>query len=685
MSEQDENTETTVEQQIKIFPRNLTARAAYVVPGNPVVSRTEDGVDNCFPGLEMDAKNIQKYFMPGLYFEVYGDDGAQLVSMTPKKLAQVYKDAGLTKKDIEAGLYLWAFKGRIESTQSSANPPVTKFNDTYNLGGLYCWRKINALYPGKLAIVVAKGVPKEDAPRWAKIDAQIQQHFDDGTNVIHRNKDGEFKYAIFVGSRAQYLNEQGVLDPDVYQPGELTRTLCTPWTYDFRDCQCFYWASNKPDVVSSEDAKYPYLNFQRKNWQVEPQTEDIANNYVGRRKRELDYSDLMTDWAQLRPVVNGRECGQGYVPPAGPTQSSVLDRQGIIDELTYLATVEHALAVQYLYAYYSIDAPYELPDDPSTDTLNIWNSAQVIFNIAVDEMRHFRWANQALKLLGAPITVDRATMLGRNLKVPFYLQSMNCEQLQWFIDVERPSKDTSAGLDGMYVGLLRSVKQVPDEEIDSTTKRLIVEIMKLIIDEGEDHYVRFSNAELNLSLYTIQTKGQTPPKPEVKGARDDYPNWLRRGAWFEDAANPNADIPIDTQVGNPKVETTGDAHILQLQSDAFYYGLLTTLTIAFALQDDKYSGAALRQAITMMFAMNKLNFDLANLEATPLFTLPPQFAADPTFQTTASAKLLLQSAKDKLTAAGVDLDIHIDAGPHQGTIQAVFDYFEKVCDYFDDK
>jgi hypothetical protein len=32
-----------------------------------------------------------------------------------------------------------------------------------------------------------------------------------------------------------------------------------------------------------------------------------------------------------------------------------------------------------------------------------------------------------------------------------------------------------------------------------------------------------------------------------------YPNWLRGGAWFEDATNPNADIPIDTQVGNPRL------------------------------------------------------------------------------------------------------------------------------------
>lgn len=617
----------------------------------------------------MDAKNIQKFFMPGLYFEVYRDDGTRLVSLQPPEQAQPWIKAGLKDKDIEQGLYLWAFKGRVNADQSSANPPLTTFNDTFGLGGLYGWRMINSLYPGKLAVVIAPGPPQQGSDKWQAIEAATQQHWDAQSNLVKRDRRGKLEYAILVGHRARYLNEQGVLDPDVYQPGELTRTLCTPWTYDFRDCQCFYWASNKPDVVSSEDSKYPYLNFQRKNWQVEPQTEDIGNNYVGRRKRELDYSDLMVDWEQLRPVVNGRECGQNYVPPPGPTEKGLFDRQQIIDELTYLASVEHALAIQYLYAFYSIETPFEKPDTNDQRTLNIWASAQVIFNIAVDEMRHFRWANQALKLLDAPITVDRATLLGRKLKVPFYLQSMTSEQLQWFIDVERPSRDTTAGLDGMYVGLLRSVKQLPDSEVDATTKQRLEEIIKLIIDEGEDHYQRFSSAEQNLSIYSIQTNE----------ARQDLPTWIRQGDWrTEGTADPA--IPIDTFYGIPKVASSEKGKILQLQSDAFYRGLLTTLTIAFALQDNSHSGAALRQAITMMFAMNQINFELADEGATPLFTLPDEFKAEPVEQSTASAKKLLQQAKDQFADSGVDISRSVGTGPHQGSVEKVLDYFDQACD-----
>ena len=35
----------------------------------------------------------------------------------------------------------------------------------------------------------------------------------------------------------------------MFLPGELTQSLCSPWTHDFRDCACYYWASNHPDIA----------------------------------------------------------------------------------------------------------------------------------------------------------------------------------------------------------------------------------------------------------------------------------------------------------------------------------------------------------------------------------------------------------------------------------------------------
>src|ERR1700722_15322816 len=52
----------------RIFPRNLTARAAIKIVGNPVTTRLESGVGNCFPGLEFDHRNLDRRFFPGLVF-----------------------------------------------------------------------------------------------------------------------------------------------------------------------------------------------------------------------------------------------------------------------------------------------------------------------------------------------------------------------------------------------------------------------------------------------------------------------------------------------------------------------------------------------------------------------------------------------------------------------------------------
>ncbi len=622
----------------KIFPRNLTARAAYIVPGNPASSRPEDGVDNSYPGLEMDARNLQKYFFPGLYFEVYRGDGARLTELTPVDRAQPWLDLGLKEQDLQENLYLWILQGKTAAEQDANQPPAINFVDTKGLGGLYAWRKINALFPGKIAVAIAPN-PPENGETLELVTAKLAEAWSQNESFIERNPDSKLKYAVLIAQRAAYLNQEGAIDPDVYQPGELTRTLCTPWTYDFRDCQCFYWASNKPDVSSGEDNKYPYLNFQRKNWQVEPQTEDIANSYEARREREIDYAEMMIDWEQLRPVVNGQECGQSYKPETSP-QGPILTLEEIKTELTYLATVEHSLAVQYLYAYYSVNTPYEEPNDPDLRSFRLWKGANEIFKIAIDEMRHLRWANQVLKLLGAPTIVKRAAKLGRRFEIPFYLQSLTNAQLQWFVDVERPSRSTIDGLDGMYVGIQTSLQQLPAGQLDPEVQRRAVEIIKLIIDEGEGHYVRFSTAQQNLGFYDNSGRGILP-------------QYIRSGNWVEPSP-PRLDVPGGRLYGAPQRESFGtEGATLQLQSDALYLVLIILLKIAFAMNDEGVSGASLRKAIACMFKMNDLNFQLATQEMTPLFTIPEWWESDPPVTSSDAAHILFEKAKQELISTGV--------------------------------
>src|SRR5271168_1098572 len=67
----------------KIFPRNLTARAATMIAGNPVTTRLESGVGNCFPGLEFDHRNLDRRFFPGLVFNFGGTLPVRLAAIEP--------------------------------------------------------------------------------------------------------------------------------------------------------------------------------------------------------------------------------------------------------------------------------------------------------------------------------------------------------------------------------------------------------------------------------------------------------------------------------------------------------------------------------------------------------------------------------------------------------------------------
>ena len=74
-----------------------------------------------------------------------------------------------------------------------------------------------------------------------------------------------------------------------------------------------------------------------------------------------------------------------------------------------------------------------------------------IFMIVIDEMRHFRWVNEALSLLGEPPSLGRADPIGRKQEEPFRLERLTPQQLQWFINIEEPSQAINEGIDGMYV------------------------------------------------------------------------------------------------------------------------------------------------------------------------------------------------------------------------------------------
>jgi hypothetical protein len=608
----------------KIFPRNLTANADYMIRGNPVNSRLEKGVSNCYPGLEFDHRNLENHFFPNLEFELHMDSGVPLLKIIPNQdlvLQRLSKIENLS-------FYLTGLIGNTEPEHRddeniSSSFPIVDLSRAYGKPfpqlftsgtGLEVWRRIHALLPGRVAILLTIRKTNLNTFRVFGYDdwrTRLVRGRSETRNVIYAIdpqgkivpvfgsetealKDDDIKAAILVANRSSYITDEGVIDPDSYPPGYLTKTLCSPWQYDFRDCGCFYWASNKPDLVSSSDGKSKYLNFTRKNNQE--LTDDIST-YLGWTRNEYNHSQIFKNWNNLPVVLNDREEGDQRI---SEEEDYNMSKNQIIELLRYLATVEHALCLEYLYAHYTLRAPMQLKGGESKDEKKIFAAANEIFRIAVDEMRHFRWVNEALNLLGErEPSLGRADIIGRptpskGLQECFKLMPLTPKQLQWFIDVEAPSQNITSDpdqIDGMYVRILGSIKYLEREV--SQPERLI-QLIKLIIDEGGDHFRRFSSVKNHLKDFLQQYT----TNPDV---------------YLRDLKDP---------------PEGSDEAKLQLLSDENYHLLLDSLELSFSL-GDRAGGKLREQSIRAMINLHEVNHNLANKYAQIKFTKHPTIQVHP--------------------------------------------------------
>jgi hypothetical protein len=214
----------------KIFPRNLTAQAAYLVPGNPAITRPEDAVANCFPGLEINVRNLDRRFFPGLVFD-FVENGARLMYV------DVYEDPDTRLDTPEAqNLYFLLSSDDMQSTLThgvwfldwieQAGKKISMHWKGQPVADTVSWRIVRSLQLGPVKICLRQRDP-DDTSKLLK---------DGGTVTLE-------------GWRRRFTDPETGVISSAYKPGELLQGLCSPWQHDFRDCSCFYWAANHPDIV----------------------------------------------------------------------------------------------------------------------------------------------------------------------------------------------------------------------------------------------------------------------------------------------------------------------------------------------------------------------------------------------------------------------------------------------------
>jgi hypothetical protein len=502
----------------KIFPLNLTAKAAVMVTGNPVTTRLEGGVGNCFPGLEFDHRNLDRRFFPGLIFEFGDMDGGQLVAvdtgdpdLAPSTFEGLPADAPPPAVQSALRDALNGDNGTALNQGTWVLDSVSQGGRTISLGtlaGIVVWRLVHSLEPGAVDIVLRQ-IP--DTTPSSTPSATPTATPSAAASATPSATPTTSPNITLNGWRRRFVSTRTGVISEAYEAGELTQSLCSPWMHDFRDCACTYWASNHPDIVLAEQvpgadpdpvwAETP-IDWLRSDRALE-RTAAAVGTEDGNRPAEMDHYEINARWQDLAIVLKGHEVSRSMTPDETDTANPFDTPDELAKELVKLCELEHAVTLEYLYAMYSVKDPAKAAGQDLKDALTFVRHEMLV--IAVSEMRHLRWANQLIwELDHARLTTQKfGPSLKRALKVPgknrlrkSELRPLTQKVLEDFIAVEKPS----GTLDGAYAQVLATLRS-------PKYPAALEQLAERILADGMEHFTRFREIQRVLKPFA---KGKSP-------------------------------------------------------------------------------------------------------------------------------------------------------------------------------
>jgi Ferritin-like len=457
----------------KLHPRNRTARLTQArAAGNPVTAELESGVGNCFPGLEFDVRNVDRRFFPFLVVDFVATQAGQVVELAEVDLARAQADA--------------APAALIEGLQRLATEP-----------GPWRLRRLAGDFAGfgPRDVLVTELGTRVDIPVDAWTAVRLLRPATEVTLELEREGAALVRVS---GVRASYLTDDGAFAA-MFEVGELTQSLCSPWTHDFRDCGCFYWSSNHPDLslpavpvgVPADDPDWGvrtlWLRADREG--DNPPAAAPPNPPDGpqfRRPAEMDYFEINQRWQDLDVVLDGRELRAPYDPTE--VLGVPLEPGELVPTLRYAAGVEVAVMVEYLSAAYSLDVSAGTPGSELRDDARA--ARQQLLLVAFSEMRHLREVNRVLFELhqrtGGAATFTPALGIATTLRGAAGLpdrevrfRRLTPDVMEEFVRVEAPSLT----VDGLYSSLLVTFER--DNEDD------LADRIRSVMADGSEHYATF--------------------------------------------------------------------------------------------------------------------------------------------------------------------------------------------------
>ncbi len=492
------------------------------------ITRPENRIlssDTPWLGLEFDLRQLDVRFFPGLIFEFAGiepsgPDGTQGVRLVVVDTAgdpvfdrdDPWVAALRTELSGAAGAALGGGQWYLHAVEQYGRKILLYDVDIFQNAAFMI------PYEGETCWWIIRGIEADDTPM-ADLTIALTQRDANGQPTGSP--------VVLHGKRRRYLDENGVISA-VYRAGELTASMCSPWTHDFRDCACQYWASNHPDVVlgplvgpaledgTSRDDPAQAVTF--REWlrrRSEPGRDVSARTTLEAARAEVyDPYEINLKWEELDFVLQGEETEGTPVPPlAALARPPASIEEAIADLTDNLAPLEFTLALEYLYAFFSLRAP----DEVTAEERRTWPELaddlravrQFVLAVALSEMTHMRWANQILWMLDqggaypegssyAPVVRPRAEVplarpeLGSEATRPRALRPATPEVLDEFVAVERPSGDLDTEYAGLVALLRRDAERLPEG---------LFELAVRIDSDGLQHFQKFRDVVAILTPY----------------------------------------------------------------------------------------------------------------------------------------------------------------------------------------
>jgi hypothetical protein len=251
-----------------------------------------------------------------------------------------------------------------------------------------------------------------------------------------------------------------------------------------------------------------------------------------------------------------------------------LTREQVLDELDFLATVEHALLVEYLSVHCALGHDLE-PDQGGATTPEGQDAAGAASSLAQGQMIHLRRVNIALAAAGRPPQVGRAASISSDSVGEVALDPPGATQLQRLLEREEA---IAWAVDERYGRLSPAVTSDPVFEGD-----LLHEMRSVIVDDGPSHAAAVTG---------------------LRALRDLAPAAFLRATRREAADAVESDL-LDV-------------------SDRTYGLIVAAVGAWFAgfAQNDLASGQFRDWAVSTMFALDTIDSLLVRRGLLPPFTLP---------------------------------------------------------------